>query len=251
MKYALGASIVVASLALKSEARACGVSASGAPAGICDASSVLDEKAAAARDRVGVSYGYTDSILFFSDGLRAPTERHALMASYEHPLKNHFTLEFGAGSLLGGYLLTDLGKATFAPGVLADVSLSHLIVQSRGYARPFVLLSFSLAGVWSQTSLPMQTNQTPYVAFDFSASVASGVSLKMGTHAITPFIAGRLFGGPVFWAHNGSNVVGTDAYKYSLGPGLALSIAHSRVGLSFGASLFGEKNLRGGLSVSF
>jgi hypothetical protein len=248
---ALVVALVVLALFAPRTARACGVSASGAPAGICDASSVLDEKAAAARDRIGVSYGYTDSILFFTNNLRAPTERHAVMASYEHPLKNHFTLEIGAGSLLGGYLLTDLGKATFAPGVLADVSLSHLIVQSHGYAQPFVLLSFSLSGVWSQTSYAFSTTQTPYVAFDFSASVATGFSIKIKTHAITPFIAGRLFGGPVFWADRGSNVLGTDAYKYSLGPGLAVSIAHSRIGLSVGASLFGEKNLRGGASVSF
>lgn len=264
MKRALGASIVIASLTHAIVASACGVSASGAPAGICDASEVLDAKAAAARDRIGVSYGYTDSILFFSDGLRAPTERHAVMASYEHSLKNHYTLEFGAGSLLGGYLLTDPSaqsagagpaKATFSPGVLADVSLSHLIIQSRGYAQPFVLLSFSLAGVWTQTTLPPKNEsaqtQTPYVALDFSAAMAAGISLKVGTHAITPFIAGRLFGGPVFWTHAGSNVVGTDAYKYSLGPGLSVSIAHSRLGFGFGTSLFGEKNLRGGLSVSF
>jgi hypothetical protein len=220
------------------EARACGVSASGAPAGICDASDVLDEKAGAARDRIGVSYGYTSSVLFFSDGSRAATERHAVMASYEHPLKGHWTFEAGAGSLLGG----SVDSASFSPGVLAAVSLSHLIVQPHGrYVSPFVLLSFALAGVWAKTTI------TDYVAFDFSASVAAGMSLKLKRQAFTPFIAGRLFGGPVFW--NGA--VGTDAYKYSLGPGLALSFEHSRVGLSFGCSLLGEKNIKAGASVAF
>lgn len=230
-------------------ADACGVSASGAPAGICDASEVLDEKAAAARDRVGASYGYTSTVLFFSNDLRAPTERHAVMASFEHPLPKRWTLELGAGSLLGGFLDTPTGRATYSPGVLADASLSHLIIPSTGYARPFVLLSFTLAGVWAQTHLEGVTSD--YVAFDFSAAVAAGASIKFARHSITPFLAGRLFGGPVFWTYQGSSVLGTDAYKYSLGPGLALSFDHGRVGLSFGASLLGEKSLRGGVSVSF
>jgi hypothetical protein len=242
--------LAIALLAARARrAEACGVSSSGAPAGICDASEVLDEKAAAARDRIGVSYGYTSTILFFSDGLRAPTERHAVMASFEHPLPKHWTLELGAGSLVGGYLDTDVGRATFSPGVLAAVSLSHLVIQPTGQARPFVLVSFALAGVWAQTRLDSVTSD--YAAFDISAAIAAGASIKFARHAITPFLAGRVFGGPVFWTHEGQSVLGTDAYKYSLGPGLALSFDHARVGLSFGASLVGEKNLKAGMSVSF
>jgi hypothetical protein len=160
-----------------------------------------------------------------------------------------WTLEVGAGSLLGGYLLTPSGKATFSPGVLAGVSLSHLIIEPRGaYASPFLLISFALAGVWSQTTL---NKAADYVAFDFSFSAAAGMSIKVGHHAVTPFIAGRLFGGPVFWTHDGQGTLGTDAYKYALGPGFAVSIEHSRVGLSFGCSLLGETNLKGGVSVAF
>ena len=246
----MAASLGLAVLARTHVARACGVSASGAPAGICDASDALDEKAAAAKDRIGVSYGYTSTVLFFND-LRAPTERHAVMASYEHPMKGHWTLEAGAGSLLSGFLLTPSGKANFAPGVLADVSLSHLVVAPRGYARPFLLLSFSLAGAWAQTSIAETSATANYVALDFSFTAAAGASVKLGKHAITPFIAGRLFGGPAFWSYAGNSELGGDAYHYALGPGLALSFFHSRVGVSFGASLLGEKSAKAGISVAF
>lgn len=250
---------MVAVLARADAARACGVSASGAPAGICDASDVLDEKAGAARDRVGLSYGYTSSVIFFDD-VRAPTERHAVMASYEHPFAMPFgkpgkrggwTLELGAGSLVAGFLATPSGHATFSPGVLADVSLSHLLVASTGYARPFFLLSFALAGVWSRTTITETSATADYTAFDVSATAALGVSMKLGAHALLPFLAGRLFGGPVFWTYAGHGELGTDAYKYSLGPGLALSLFHSRIGVSFGASLLGEKSAKAGLSVAF
>src|SRR5207302_392822 len=76
MKRALAVALGLVALFSERRADACGVSASGAPAGICDASEVLDEKASAAKNRIGVSYGYTSTVLFF-DTLRAPTERHA------------------------------------------------------------------------------------------------------------------------------------------------------------------------------
>jgi hypothetical protein len=226
------------------------VSASGAPAGICDASDVLDEKAGAARDRIGLSYGWTSTVLFFND-LRSATERHAAMASYEHPMKGHWTLEIGAGSLLAGFLDTPTGKATFAPGVLADVSLSHLVIAPSGYARPFFLWSFSLAGVWSRTTIAETSATADYTAFDFSATAAAGISMRVGKHSLTPFLAGRVYGGPAFWTYLGKPELGSDAYHYSLGPGFALSFFHSRIGVSFGASLLGEKSAKAGFSVAF
>jgi hypothetical protein len=172
---------------------------------------------------------------------------------------SRWTLEFGAGSLLGGYLLTNATKATFTPGVIADVSLSHLIVAPHGYASPFLLLSFTLAGVWSRTTTPDTSTEPDYLAFDFSADLAAGVSMKIKRQAITPFLSARLFGGPVFWTHRSgaadqaaqSTVLGSDAYHYALGPGVAVSLERSRVGLSMGCSLLGEKNLRAGISVAF
>lgn len=241
------ASVFLVALACSKRAHACGVSASGAPAGICDASEVLDEKASAAKNRVGVSYGWTSTVLFFND-FRAPTQRHAAMISFEHPMKGHWTLEFGAGSLLAGFLDTPIGRATFQPGVLADVSLSHLVLASSGYAKPFILTSFALAGVWSRTTGAASAD---YFAFDFSFDVAAGIALKVGRQSISPFLAGRVFGGPVFWTYQGQNVLGGDAYHYSLGPGLAFSFEHSRVGLSFGGSVFGEKNAKAGVSLAF
>jgi hypothetical protein len=247
MKRAVVGVCSIAALACVKPARACGVSASGAPAGICDASEVLDEKASAAKNRIGASYGWTSTILFF-DNLRAPTQRHAAMISFELPLKGHWTLEFGGGSLLGGFLDTDVGRAYFQPGLLADVSLSHLVLASSGYAKPFILTSFALAGVWSRTTGAVSAD---YYAFDFSFDVATGIALKLGRHSISPFLAGRVFGGPVFWHYQGRDILGGDAYHYSLGPGLAFSFEHSRVGLSFGASLFGEKNAKAGISFAF
>jgi hypothetical protein len=250
-RVALAVALVLAS---PDVARACGVSASGAPAGICDASAVVDAKLAARRNRVGVSVGYTSTVLEFSDGLRSPTVRYAAMASFEHPMKG-WTFEIGLGSLAGGYLSTPDGRAVFSPGLLGDVSLSHLVVASRGYARPFLLLSFAVADTWAKTTLAgsfvAAGSTDDYVAFDFSATAAFGASLHVGRAvAVAPFLAGRLFGGPTFWTHRGQSVLGTDAYKYALGPGLAVDLFH-RVGVTFGGSVVGEKSAKAGLSIAF
>ena len=235
LRHALALAVALV-LSLPSVARACGVSGSGAPAGICDASEVLEEKQSASKDRLGLSYGFTSSVLFFSapvlGNTRAATERHTVMASYEHPFKGRWTLELAAGSLLGGHL----GSAQFTPGVLAAVSLSHLIIPPRGrYVAPFVLTSFTLAGGWAEA-------QTDYVAFDFAFSVAAGMTY----HSVTPFVVARIYGGPVFY----EGTTGSDAYHYAVGPGVAVSLAHGRIGLSIGSSVFGEKNIKGGFTVT-
>ncbi len=227
-------------------ARACGVSASGTP-GLCDAAAVLDENRASSRDRLGASYGFTSTVLYFSDGFRAPTQRHVVMGSYEHKLPGRWTFGVDAGALVGGHL----AGSFFSPGVVAAVSLSHVLVASSGYASPFLLSSFTLAGMYAKTT-DQGTGQSPatdYAAFDLSFGMTAGVPLRTVLGVVTPFLTGRLFGGPVFWSHDGS-VLGTDAYKYALGPGLGLSLFRARLLVDVDGSVFGERSVRVGLSVS-
>lgn len=230
-------------LARATPAHACGVSASGTP-GLCDASAAIDDKRAQSRDRIGASYGFTSSVLFFSDGFRAPTERHVVMGSWEHPLPRHWTFSVDAGALLGG----TLGAASFRPGFLAAVHLSHLLVAPSGYSSVFLLTSFTLAGMYASTTELGVVED--YAAFDFSFGMTAGVPVRAGPSAVlTPFLSGRLFGGPTFWSHDHQSVLGTDAYKYSLGPGLALTLFR-RLSLNLDGSVFGERAFRFGASVS-
>lgn len=236
-------------------ARACGVGAPGAPAGVCDASEVLDAKVAAARrDRVGISYGHTDTVLFFGDGKRAEATRNAAVLVWDHRLGAGYTLQVGLGSLLGGSLrqTTPGGvTSTFRPGVLGSIGLTHRIFEAQGGAvdgKPFLMTTYTLSFALATTQGPAGQQPTAYSAFDFRFGVILGTTLAK---TFTPYLAARLFGGPIFWSYGGASVIGTDAYKYELGGGLAVSLVQGRLALFVDGSVLGERDVRGGASLSF
>jgi len=255
-RLALIAWIGVAPSLITLPARACGVGAPGAPAGVCDASEVLDAKVAAARrDRFGVSYGHTDTVLFFGDGRRADATRNAAVLVWDHRLGSRWTLQIGLGALLGGSVTqTTPGgvTSTFRPGVLGSVGLTHRVFEADGGAvdgKPFLMTTYTLSFALTTTQGAGGAEQpTAYSAFDVRLGVILGTTLAK---TFTPYLATRVFGGPIFWTYQGASVLGTDAYKYELGGGLAVSLVRARLALFVDGSVLGERNVRGGASLSF
>ncbi len=229
------------------EARACGVSSPGAPAGVCDASDVLDAKTASARTRrVGVSASYATTVMLLSDGTRVDMQREAAVATVSVRADRKTNLEIGAGALVGG----TLGNVSLRPGGLVSLSASWHIVDQRGYAVPFFMVTGGVAAMLASTS-----DGKPVGAIDFRVGGIVGTTLgKPQTATLTPYLAVNFFGGPMFWAHtvdatHYGPVLGSDAYHYAVGGGLAASI--SRIGLFAGGSAIGERSLTFGASLSF
>jgi hypothetical protein len=230
-----------------SVAWACGVSSPGAPVGVCDASDVLDAKTASARtNRIGVSGSYTTTALFLSDGSRVDMQRDAAVATFSFRADRKTNLELGAGALVGG----TLGNLSLRPGGLASLSVSWRIVDQRGAAAPFFMVTGGVAAMFASTS-----DSTPLGAIDFRVGAMVGTTIgKPQTATLTPYLAVNAFGGPLLWSHridatHAGAVLGGDAYHYALGGGLAASI--SRIGLFAGGSAIGERSLTFGASVSF
>jgi hypothetical protein len=172
------------------------------------------------------------------DNLRAPTTPRR-MVSFEHPLKGHWTLEFGGG--VSPATSTRASDATFEPAS-SPTSLSHLVLVE-GYAKPFIT-SFALAGVARRRSARCRRSSRSTSASTSRASCSNRPPGDLVPRGSRLRRSGLL-------AVPRRERLGGDAYHYSLGPGLAFSFEHSRVGLSFGASLFGEKNAKAGLSFAF
>lgn len=244
----LAALVCVASIAEAPRvALACGVSSPGAPAGVCDASDVLDAKTASARTRrVGASGSYTTTALFLSDGSRVDMQREAAVATVSFRADRKTNLELGGGALVGG----SLGNLSLRPGGLASLSVSWRVIDQRGYAVPFFMLTGGVAGMFASTS-----DAKPIGAIDFRFGAMVGTTLgKPQTATLTPYLAAHVFGGPVFWSHaldadHAGPVLGSDVYHYAVGGGLAASI--SRMGLFAGGSAIGERSLTFGASVTF
>lgn len=199
------------------------------------------------RNRVSVVVGHAQSSLIFDGKTRVSIERRAALATYERRLSSQWTLQFAAGAIATGSLNVGGNWHSFGPGWSAGVSGSYRVLDGRG-AKPFLLFGGTLAFAGAQTrSEKTNAPEIGYLAGDLRLSVVVGKTIFQ---RLSPYALVRGFGGPIWWQINGKNVVGTDAYKFQIGAGLAISIPRGLDVFIEGVPL-GEKALSTGLGYSF
>jgi hypothetical protein len=231
----LGAQLVAA------RALACGVSG---PDGVWSCSLQEHEESERLRWHVGGSGLYTSTRLRFTHGLRGDEERAAAIASATYAPARWLTLQGSAGATLDGQLRLPTGRYEISPGPLLALGAAWRVVDGPPFLIATSLLSFSAV----TTQLPgPTTHAVGYEAFDLRAGALFGTTLL---HVLSPYALARVFGGPVFWHHQGTAVTGTDLYHYQLGAGLALLIAE-RLDLFVEGSVLGERALAGGAALAF
>jgi hypothetical protein len=142
-------------------------------------------------------------------------EQLAASASFEWHLAQRWTLVAAAGGVFGG----SLGGEKTGGGAVGSVAGSFLALDQGKYY-PFIQLALSLSV--SGLSAPISS----YLAMDARFALVVGYTFL---DRITPYLVGRVFGGPVFY----NNLTGTDLYHYQVGVGLV-------VGLPAGFDLSGE-----------
>jgi hypothetical protein len=246
---AVAASLVVAGvvLARHGDARACGASG---PDGVSACS--LDEHAAASRRwQAGVSGVYTSTALRFDGDRRADEQRGAVLASLAYRVAPRVTLQAAAGASLGGSLTLRGVEHVFDPGFAAALGASFRVLDAEG-ARPFVLLTAQLASSVTTTTrrataTRAEGGKSGYEAFDLRAGVLVGTTLW---GAVSPYAAGRVFGGPAFWRDEGTAITGTDVSHYQVGAGVSARIG-DRVSLFAEGIPLGERAVSGGASLLF
>ena len=218
---------------------ACGVTTGGA-AGISGCSLKEHEEAARRKWHVGASYSFTSTALHFSGDQRVDEERHASLVTLDYRPSSTVTLQAGAGVFLGGHITAASVRYDFAPGFVSAIGASWRVVDARG-AVPFVLLT-------AQISYASTTTQgIGYNAFDARGGAVVGTTLW---DVLTPYLVGRIFGGPVYWRYNGAAVTGTDVHHYQVGGGLSLLLAR-RVDLFAEGVPLGELGVAAGAGLSF
>ena len=85
------------------------------------------------------------------------------------------------------------------------------------------------------------------------AGVAGRLAVVVGRtflDVFSPYLAARVFGGPVFWTARGNGEVGTDWYHYQFALGFVVTLP---AGLDVYAECapLGERRCAGGAGVSF
>jgi len=198
--------------------------------------------------RASLVAGHSESNLIFDGKTRVGIDRRAILATIERRLSDKWTLQAAAGGIVTGMLEVGRERYAFGPGWSAGISTSYRVLDGRGW-KPFVLLGGTLAFAGAKTQEAGKDNapQIGYVAGDLRLSAVAGINYMPG---IAPYAVVRGFGGPIWWQIHGKDVLGTDAYKFQIGVGLAVAIPNG-----FDAFVeyipVGERALSTGLGYSF
>jgi hypothetical protein len=180
---------------------------------------------------VGLSFGGFRTTLRFGE-LEAQEEQLAVSAVAEWRLTPRWSLQASAGLLLGGRL----DGAPSGLGGVGSVAGSFLALE-QGAWWPFLQLSASVSGS------AFAAARGPAVALDVRAGLVVGYTFF---ERVTPYLVGRVFGGPVFYG----GATGTDVSHLQAGLGLVVGLPGG-VDLSLEFVPFGEQRLSGGIGHSF
>ncbi len=226
--------------ALETPAYACGAGTGGA-AGISGCSLAEHEEESRPKWRVGAGYAFTSTGLHFGNGLRVDETRNSTIVVGDYSPYRRLTLEAGVGPFIGGTITAPAARYSLSPGVTAALGGSWRLIDTDG-AIPFILLTAQLSYISS--SAPSGTG---YNAFDLRLGGLVGWTFW---HALTPYVVGRAFGGPVYWRYLGTAVVGTDDHHWQVGAGVSVRIARQFDVFAEGVPL-GEQGVTAGAGISF
>jgi hypothetical protein len=236
----LGIAWIAAAASWVPTAKACGVSAVDG-AWSCS----LDEHEDSERRkwRLGAGGLHTTTRLKFDDGSRGDEQRDAIISWVSYAPTRRLVLQLSAGATLGGNL--GLPDATFdiKPGPLVAFGVAWHFIEGKPFLTGTSTLSFSAATTRKSGA---GSNSERYQALDLRAGVLFGTTFW---DVLSPYAVARVFGGPVFWRHQGSSVLGTDLYHYQLGAGVALAFG-KQLGLFVEGVPLGERSLSGGATLT-
>jgi hypothetical protein len=175
----------------------------------------------------------------------ADERRSAWAVSYERRLSERWTFAGSAGYVVDGSLRIGGQQFDLQPGPLFAASMSYRALdESR--ARPFVLCSFSFAASVAATSERATRDNQALASYDARLGVVVGKTVANDLH---PYLAARVFGGPIVWNYAGQGATGTDVYHYQAAAGLTLAVG--RVDVHLELAPLGERELSAGAGVAF
>jgi hypothetical protein len=232
-------------LLLPAPAQACGVSTAD---GLSACSLSEHDEETRPRWHAGASGIYTSTAIKFSNDLRSDESRSAVVGSLGYHPSARLAFQLAAGGTFGGRLVTPAGPQDFSPGFTTAVGASWRVVDR---SRPFVVLTGNLSFSAARTTLAGTGGapdvSTGYQAFDLRVGALVGTTLWQ---MLSPYAVGRVFGGPIYWKYQGSDVTGTDTHHYQLGAGLTLSVAR-RLNVFAEGIPVGERSAAVGSAISF
>ena len=162
------------------------------------------------RWRVGVTGGGFSTTIKFDQDVHL--DERTILVTGEYRLAPRVGLQLGAGAILDGTARVGNTDVDIGAGFAVTGAASWLAVPE-GEATPFLLGGVSL-GV---STAPAGASRI--TAVDARLSVVVG---KTFAQMFTPYVVGRVFGGPVYFTIAGDDQVGGDSHHYAVGFGATL-----------------------------
>jgi hypothetical protein len=155
------------------------------------------------------------------------------------------TLTLSGGAVLDGELDGGGVRYDVTPGWLAAVTVARQWLAG-GKDDFFLTTSLTVGFSSAHTESPSGT-RTGLTAQDTRIGVLFG---RTFAGIWSPYVVGRVFGGPVHWNIDGTDVVGSDRHHYAIGLGGSITVRSSLDLVAEGA-FFGERSFVLGASYAF
>jgi hypothetical protein len=235
----IGCILLASGVLEPTQAAACGAAYPGGPA-VCTMEHDAPKRA---QGRVLASYAFTSTTLLFGGDRRADLTRHAVFAGAELPLSSRLSSTIGAGAVVAGTLERNADRFELAPGQTGFASIGWRAIDASTSAPwPFVQINTTLSVTHTRAG------GAPFTAFDLRAAAVAGRTIE---DVFTPYVVGRVFGGPIFWRIEGDDVTGTDLYKYQLGGGFSLALPSRVLDVFVEGIALGERGVAAGIGSTF
>lgn len=158
----------------------------------------------------------------------------------------HFaTARFGWSVTAGGIVAGSIEGRDVRGGATLGASLTWLPIYERP-SRPFVAVSVSLGTALIRGTADDGSGRS-WSAWDIRGGAIAGKTLA---RRLVPYVAARVFGGPVFWYRAGASAIGSDRYHVTGGVGLTVRLP-ARLDVTLEAMPLGEQSATGGLTWHF
>lgn len=195
--------------------------------------------------RASGTYGWLRSTLRFTGDVEADFWQQTATAAMTRRLGDAFTIQAGAGVLIGGSL--EAGGATYRiePGWIVQAGATWMALDGRR-GGPFLAVTATLAASGAHTTSAGVPSAT-LTAVDLGLSGSLGMAF-FGW--LAPYLGVKVFGGPVFWTLAGAGVTGTDVHHYQVALGAAVVLPGGFDLLVEGAPL-GEQSVSASLGFAF
>ncbi|MEM9489465.1 MAG: hypothetical protein AAGC55_09990 [Myxococcota bacterium] len=171
---------------------------------------------------VGTTAGVTSSTLRFDDEQDLDFDQRALTLSFGRSMPSGWTFTGSLGSVFGGELAVTDSERTFDMGTGLVVAASASRRWTFGTSESWFVIGSGAAGfaTTSTAEAGVMTEDVQFSAVDVRFGAIAGRTLF---DAWSPYVLSRVFGGPVLWSLDDTDITGSDRHHYQLGVGSSVT----------------------------